>query len=242
MIAKANLFRTLVMLWVVLAAMAVVLFGVDPRSAETQTTAPSYYKVQDLGTLGGSSSWSSAINDSGQVIGSSYLAGDQNRHAFLYKDGKMTDLGTLGGASSEAKGINKSGQVVGWSDNGSGVHRAFIYDSANGMMDLNDSIPADSGWTLYEAAGINTDGKIAASSYGNTQPDPSIVCDYYSGAGPPVGAALVLSPTTTANYAVQDLGYLGGYFSRATSISDSGKVVGDSLHGPLWGRASFLLR
>ena len=236
---KANLFRTLVMLWVVLAVVAVVLFGVDPRSAETQTTAPSYYKVQDLGTLGGSASWSSAINDSGQVIGSSYLAGDQNRHAFLYKDGKMTDLGTLGGASSEAKGINGSGQVVGWSDNSSGVHRAFIYDSANGMKDLNDSIPADSGWTLYEAAGINTDGKIAASSYGNTQPDPSIVCDYYSGAGPPVGAALVLSPTTTANYAVQELGYLGGYFSRATSISDSGKVVGDSYTAPCGGERAF---
>src|ERR671913_1752861 len=162
---KANLFRTLVMLWVVLAAEAVMLFGVDPRSAETQTTAPSYYKVQDLGTLGGSSSWVSAINDSGQVIGSSYLAGDQNRHAFLYKDGKTTDLGTLGGASSEAKGINGSGQVVGWSDNSSGVHRAFIYDSANGMKDLNDSIPADSGWTITSASAINNEGQIAATGH-----------------------------------------------------------------------------
>src|SRR5918993_1025721 len=118
---KANLFRTLVMLWVVLAAVAVVLFGVDPRSAETQTTAPSYYKVQDLGTLGG--------------------------------------------ASSEAKGINGSGQVVGWSDNSSGVHRAFIYDSANGMKDLNDSIPADSGWTITSASAINNEGQIAATGH-----------------------------------------------------------------------------
>ena len=84
---KANLL-TLVMPCVVVAAVAVALFGVGPRSERR--------RVQDLGTLGGSSSWASAINDSGQVIGSSYLAGDQNRHAFLYKDGKMTDLGTLG--------------------------------------------------------------------------------------------------------------------------------------------------
>jgi len=237
--AKANLLRTLLVLAVGLEAVAVALFGVGLRTAETQTTTPSYYKVEDLGTLGGSRSWASAINDSGQVVGYSYLAGDQNYHAFLYKDGKMTDLRTLGGTSSVAKGINKSGQVVGWSDNSSGERRAFLYDSTNGMKDLNDSIPADLGWTLYEAAGINTEGKIAASSYGNTTPDPSIVCDYESGMGPPVGAALVLSPTTTANYEVQDLGHLGGYFSRATSINNSGKVVGFSYADPCGGEQPF---
>jgi probable HAF family extracellular repeat protein len=237
--AKVNLSRTLVVLAVgLLVAVAVALSGVGLRTAETQTT-PTYYKVQDLGTLGGSHSWASAINDSGQVVGYSYLAGDQNYHAFLYKDGKMTDLLTLGGTSSVAKGINKSGQVVGWSDNSSGQRHAFLYDSANGMKDLNDSIPADLGWTMYEAAGINTDGKIAASSYGNTQPDPIIVCDYWSGSGAPVGSALVLSPTTTAHYEVQDLGTLGGYYSRATSINDSSKVIGFSYTAPCGGEQAF---
>src|SRR5215208_6678300 len=161
MMAKANLFRILGVLAVVLVA----LFGVDLSTAETQTTAPSYYKVEDLGTLGGSRSWASAINDSGEVVGSSYLAGDQNNHAFLYKEGKMTDLLTLGGTSSEAKGINKSGQVVGWSENSSGERRAFLYDSTNGMKDLNDLIPADSGWTIHEARAINNNGQIAATGY-----------------------------------------------------------------------------
>ena len=126
--AKANLSRTLVVVTVVVMAVAVALFGVGLRTADTQST-PSYYKVEDLGTLGGSRSYASAINDSGQVVGSSNLAGDQNNRAFLYKDGKMTDLGTLGGTSSEAKGINISGQVVGWSDNSSGQRRGFLYDS-----------------------------------------------------------------------------------------------------------------
>jgi probable HAF family extracellular repeat protein len=232
---KANLFRILGVLAVVLVA----LFGVDLRTADTQTTAPSYYKVEDLGTLGGSHSWASAINDSGQVVGSSYLAGDQNHHAFLYMDAKMTDLGTLGGTSSRANGINESGQVVGWSDNSSGQRRAFLYDGANGMKDLNDSIPADLGWSIYEAGGINTDGQIAASSWGNTQPDTDIVCDYWSGAGPAVGAALVLSPTTTGDYEVQELGNLGGYYSRATSINDSSKVVGFSYAAPCGGGQPF---
>jgi probable HAF family extracellular repeat protein len=237
--AKANLSRTSVVAAVVFLAVAVALFGVGPRTAETQTTTSTYYKVVDLGTLGGSSSWPSAINDKGQVVGSSNLAGDQNNHAFLYKDGKMTDLGTLGGTSSEAKGINESGQVVGWSDNSSGQRRGFLYDSTNGMRDLNDLIPADSGWTMYEAAGINTDGQIVASSWGNTQPDTDIVCDYWSGSGPAVGAALVLSPTTTGDYEVHDLGYLGGYYSRATSINNSSKVVGFSYTVPCGGGQPF---
>jgi probable HAF family extracellular repeat protein len=238
MMAKANLSRTLVVVTVVLVAVAVALFGVGLRTGDTQST-PSYYKVEDLGTLGGSSSWPSAINDKGQVVGYSNLAGDQNNRAFLYKDGEMTDLGTLGGTSSEAKGINESGQVVGWSDNSSGERRAFLYDSTNGMRDLNDSIPADSGWTMYEAAGINDKGQVAASSWDNTQPDTDIVCSYWYWSGPAPGAALVLSPTTTANYEVKDLGNLGGYFSRATSINDSSKVVGFSYADPCGGEQPF---
>ena len=238
--ANANFSRTFLVVLAVglLVAVAVALSGVGLRTAETQST-PSYYKVEDLGTLGGSRSYASAINDSGQVVGYSNLAGDQNNRAFLYKDGKMTDLGTLGGTSSEAKGINISGQVVGWSDNSSGQRRGFLYDSANGMKDLNDSIPADLGWSIYEAAGINTDGQIVASSWGNTQPDPNIVCDYWYWSGPAAGAALVLSPTTTGNYEVQDLGHLGGYYSRATSINNSSKVVGFSYADPCGGGQPF---
>src|SRR5215204_5674668 len=66
MMAKANLSRTLVVVTVVVVAVAVALFGVGLRSAETQTTPPKM-QVQDLGTLGGSSSHAMGINDSGQV-------------------------------------------------------------------------------------------------------------------------------------------------------------------------------
>jgi probable HAF family extracellular repeat protein len=220
---KANLFRILGVLAVVLVA----LFGVDLRTAETQTTAPSYYKVVDLGTLGGSHSEATAINDSGQVVGYSYLAGDQNYHAFLYKEGKMTDLLTLGGPSSVAKGINKSGQVVGYSDTESGEWHAFLYDeSANPkMQDLNDLIPADLGWTINGATAINSDGKIAA--YGDKYPPYGYLYGWLS--------AFVITPATTATpstYEVQDLGTLleadplYNANSYATGINDSGQVVG----------------
>ena len=70
--------------------------------------------TQDLGTLGGTSSWAYAINESGQVAGAS-LTSTGDRHAFLWTPGEgMRDLGTLGGGSSStARGVNDLGQVVG---------------------------------------------------------------------------------------------------------------------------------
>jgi probable HAF family extracellular repeat protein len=124
----------------------------------------------DLGTLGGDYSYATDINDVGQVVGYGVLNGS---NAFLYDSAtqKMQDLGDLeGGNWSQAMGINDSGQVVGRSYVGSGSYvsgpgRAFLYDSTNGMQNLNDLIPADSGWTIYEATAINTKGKIAATGY-----------------------------------------------------------------------------
>ncbi|MBC8377670.1 MAG: hypothetical protein H8E62_00700 [Planctomycetes bacterium] len=76
------------------------------------------YTITNLGTLGGSRSEATGINDSGQVIGSSRIAGDAETHAFLYDNGVMTDLGTLGGSTSGASSINNNGQIVGASTNG----------------------------------------------------------------------------------------------------------------------------
>ncbi len=71
----------------------------------------------------------------------------------------MTDLGTLGG-SSIAWAINNNGQIVGaFSRNGS--DRAFIYENGS-MFDLNTLLPANFGWTLQDAYGINDLGQIIA--------------------------------------------------------------------------------
>ena len=52
--------------------------------------------LTDLGTLGGDTSYALGINDSGEVVGYSYLADNVTRHAFIWtaSDG-MVDLGTL---------------------------------------------------------------------------------------------------------------------------------------------------
>src|SRR5207302_8546748 len=77
------------------------------------------------------------------------------------------DLGTLGGTQSVGYGINDSGQVVGYANTtGNAVAHAFLY-SGGAMHDLNSLIPADSGWELQQASGINDAGQIAGSGYLN---------------------------------------------------------------------------
>ena len=72
--------------------------------------------MQDLGTLGGSFSMASAINDEGQVVGQANIEGDLAGHAFTWRDGIMTDLGTLpGDTSSRAVTIDSDGQIFGYS-------------------------------------------------------------------------------------------------------------------------------
>src|SRR5450755_1032141 len=48
-------------------------------------------KLIDLGTLGGTCGFGSTINNRGQVVGQSDLAGDVYFHPFLWDRGKLTD-------------------------------------------------------------------------------------------------------------------------------------------------------
>lgn len=123
--------------------------------------------MTDLGTLGGTRSFGADINNSGQVVGDSFVAGDETIRPFLYSNGVMTDLGSLGGFFASATGINDGGQVVGYADSGHGVH-AFFH--SNGMMhDLNNLISPDSGWSLTFATDINYNGQITGEGYINGQ-------------------------------------------------------------------------
>ncbi len=118
--------------------------------------------MRDLGTLGGTFSYARAINLRGQIVGDSDLCCDSaESRAFLWTEkDAMQDLGVLeGGISSVAYGINDDGHVVGACDIGDNVLHAFLYRDGR-MHDLNDALPARSGWVLTCADDINSAGQI----------------------------------------------------------------------------------
>ena len=119
-----------------------------------------------LGTLGGGFSSGYAINAVGQVTGSA-TTGSGDAHAFLYDNGIMLDLGTLGGRESLGMAINIRGQVTGYSSSAppsvDASHYAFLYTDG-AMHDLNALVVSGlADFTLFEAAGINNRGQIAAN-------------------------------------------------------------------------------
>ena len=123
-------------------------------------------KVLEIGTFGGNVSIGEAINKAGQVVGYAELQGGDKR-AFLFTHGRLKNLGTLpGGTQSFAYGVDDHERVVGASDAKDSPLRAFIY-SDGVMQDLNKLIPADSGWLLTEAKGINESGQIVGYGFLN---------------------------------------------------------------------------
>ena len=130
----------------------------------------------DLGVLYGktndwASSWATAINSSGMIVGASmyganYTGAYFQNHAFLYSNSTMQDLGTLGGPNSQACGINDAGVVVGSADTaqtnfGIPVTVPFLWD---GTMHNLGTFP-DSGYLGGQANGINSSNQVVGWSY-----------------------------------------------------------------------------
>ena len=109
------------------------------------------------------------LNNQGQVIGQSDLAGDANFHAFLWtKETGIQDLGTLpGDVNSVAVGINDSGEIVGPSLDANFNPHPYLW--RNGVMTaLTSLIPANSPLSLLVACSINSSGEIVGLAVTST--------------------------------------------------------------------------
>jgi probable HAF family extracellular repeat protein len=116
--------------------------------------------MRDLGTLGGTLGFANWLNNAGDVVGFSDLAGDQAFHPFLWKRKRMLDLGTFGGNFWQANWVNDAGTIVGWATpRGDNTAHAFVCKHGT-LADLTGA--GRSQCTV--AGGINARGEIVGST------------------------------------------------------------------------------
>ncbi len=85
------------------------------------------YDMVDLGGFGGRFGGASHITNDNQVVGTSSIVMDDDRHAYLWISGVLQDLGTLpGGIQSQGIVNNSGGQVLGVADRADGNGVAFL--------------------------------------------------------------------------------------------------------------------
>lgn len=204
------------------------------------TTHPFLWKngsMRDLGTLGGTLATTGSfaggpggpvLNDRGQAIGTSTLAGDEVWHAFLWENGKMIDLGTLGGDISEALAISESGWVVGRSDYSpdSPHHHAVVWFNGPGKQDLGVVAPCQNS----TATALNSRGDVVGGMGPCTDDpnDPSFESAFLWRPGKKmVDINSLVTPASNMHIAF------------ATGINDRGEIAGQAylptgeLHGIL---------
>jgi probable HAF family extracellular repeat protein len=116
-------------------------------------------KMVDIGSLGGTLGFVNWMNNRGQVVGSSTVAGDQNDRPYLWdKEKGLQDLGLFpGGVHGNADWINDAGEIVGGSDSSNGFH-AFLWKKGV-MIDLGNL----AGDCASQATSINSQGQIVGN-------------------------------------------------------------------------------
>jgi uncharacterized membrane protein len=140
----------------------------------TYNSGTDSWTAQSIGALGGGTSSAAAINNAGDIVGQSPRGSGHGIGAVLWHPGDTspTDLDPTDSLGNTfAEGINSSNDVVG--DIGS--HGAFIWDSADGIVNLQTLLDPSSIYTITGAMGINDNGDIIATATGSADGLPHAV-------------------------------------------------------------------
>lgn len=194
-----------------------MLVALSPQLA---AWAAPFYSVTDLGTLGGATSFGTALNDNGHAVGYSLTAGGDTRAFYWTLGGGMVDLGIIGTGSSQAFDISNTDNIVGQSGG-----KAFRWAPGPGMV-LIDSASNGS------ANGINESNVAIGSRAAGGQFNQTLRWS---------AANLVTNPFPLFNsrgYAINDLAQFvgtvstlsGGYYSNGSTVTNLGFFLPEDLN------------
>ena len=173
--------------------------------------------MQDIGTLGGTFFELHSLNQNGQVVGFSSLAGDKTIHPFLWSKGQLTDLGTLGGDNGQTNWINDRGDIVGKADLPGPApqrHDAFLWKNGT-TIDLG-VLPGDACSNAYF---VNSHGQIVGTSE---------TFEFCALLGEPVGQHAFLRESGRPMMDLNTLISSGASLklTHAVAINDRGEIAG----------------
>jgi probable HAF family extracellular repeat protein len=193
-----------------------VVVGSSSTSQVTSLGHPFVWQngvMRDLGLLSGDEDGgAAAINNAGQIVGSSGRTDPDTYEAFyrafIYANGVMTAL-PVPSWEAYAGDINDDGVVVGSMRAGGGVSNFHAWVYVDGVVtNLNTLIPAGTGLHIAYANAVNDAGQIAATAFDAQGRYHAVLLT--PGEGPPPTPAVSVGDVTLfeGNTGTQSAGFL----------------------------------